>query len=87
MFKNTSVSRLSINKAGVILVLDDLMPYSSLDKLFSAFGSFSRAEKVNHAFGKTKSGKLSVSFSATGVAPSMGLLLKCSCLFFAKKNE
>jgi len=87
LFKNTSVSRLSINGAGVILVLDDLMPYSSLDKLFSAFGSFSRAEKVNHAFGKTKSGKLSVSFSAIGVVPSMELLLKCSRLFFAKKNE
>jgi transcription-repair coupling factor (superfamily II helicase) len=87
LFKNTSVSRLSINWAGVILVLDDLMPYSSLDKLFSAFGSFSRAEKVNHAFGKTKSGKLSVSFSTTGVVPSMELLLKCSRLFFAKKNE
>jgi len=87
LFKNTSVFRLSINRSGIILILDDLVPYSSLDKLFSAFGSFSRAEKVTHVFGKTKSGKLSVSFSVTGVVLSMGLLLKCSRLFIAKKNE
>ena len=87
LFKNTSVSRLSINKAGVILVLDDIGPYLSLDKLFSAFNSFSHTEKANHVFGKTKSGKLSVSFSTTGIVPSMGLLLKCSRLFFAEKNE
>jgi len=67
--------------------LDDIGSYLSLDKLFSAFNSFSHTEKANHVFGKTKSGKLSVSFSTTGIVPSMGLLLKCSRLFFAEKNE
>jgi transcription-repair coupling factor len=87
LFKNTTVSRLSVNKGGVVLVLDDTGPYLSLDKLFSAIDSFSRAESVSHAFGKTKSGKLSVSLSATGIVPSMVLLLKCSRLFLAKKNK
>ena len=87
LFKNTSVSRLSINDGGVVLVLDDIGPHLSLDKLFTAFDSFSRVEKANHAFGKTKSGKLSVSFSAAGIVPSMRLLLKCSRLFLDVKNE
>jgi hypothetical protein len=42
---------------------------------------------VNHVFGKTKTGELSVSFSIVGVVPSMMLLLKCSRLFLTKKNE
>jgi transcription-repair coupling factor (superfamily II helicase) len=87
LFKNTSVSKLSINGDGLVLVLDDIGPYMSLGKLFSAFDSFSHVENVSHAFGKTKSGKLSVSFSAAGIVPSMRLLLKCSRLFLAKKNE
>jgi len=87
LFKNTSVSKLSINGDGLVLVLDDIGPYLSLGKLFSAFDSFSHVENVSHAFGKTKSGKLSVSFSAAGIVPSMRLLLKCSRLFLAKKNE
>jgi transcription-repair coupling factor len=87
LFKNTSVSKLSINGGGVVLVLDDMGPYLSLDKLFSALDSFSRVENVSRAFGKTKSGKLSVSLSAAGIVPSMRLLLKCSRLFLAKKNK
>jgi len=87
LFKNTSVSKLSINGGGVVLVLDDMEPYLSLDKLFSGLDSFSRVENVSHAFGKTKSGKLSVSLSAAGIVPSMRLLLKCSRLFLAKKNK
>ena len=87
LFKNAPVSRLSVDRVGVILVLDDIRPHSSLDKLFSAFDSFSRVEKVNHVFGKTKSGKLSVSFSAAGIVPSMRLLVKCSRLFLAVNNE
>ena len=87
LFKNTSVSKLSINGGGVVLVLDDMEPYLSLDKLFSSLDSFSRVENVSHAFGKTKSGKLSVSLSAAGIVPSMRLLLKCSRLFLAKKNK
>ena len=87
LFKNTSVSKASIDRAGVVLVLGDIKPYSSLDKLFSAFGGFSLAENVNHVFGKTKTGELSVSFSIVGVVPSMMLLLKCSRLFLTKKNE
>ena len=87
LFKNTSVSKLSVDKTGVVLVLGDTKPYSSLDLLFSAFGGFSVAEKVNHVFGKTKTGELSVSFSLAGIVPSMELLLKCSRLFLAKKNE
>ena len=87
LFKNTSVSKLSINGDGLVLVLDDIGPYLSLGKLFSAFDSFSHVENVSHAFGKTKSGKLSVSFSAAGIVASMRLLLKCSRLFLAKKNE
>ena len=87
LFKNTSVSKLSINGDGLVLVLDDIGPYLSLGKLFSAFDSFSHVENVSHAFGKTKSGKLSVSLSAAGIVPSMRLLLKCSRLFLAKKNE
>ena len=81
------ISRVSINKEGVALVLDSPMPYSSLDKLFSAFDGFSVAENVNHVFGKTKTGELSVSNSVAGIVPSMMLLLKCSRLFLAKKNE
>jgi transcription-repair coupling factor (superfamily II helicase) len=87
LFKNTAVSKLSINEGGVVLVLDDIGPYLSLDKLFSALDSFSRVENVSHAFGKTKSGKLSVSLSAAGIVSSMRLLLKCSRLFLAKKNK
>ena len=87
LFKNTSVSKVSVDGAGVVLVLGDIKPYSSLDKLFSAFGGFSLAENVNHVFGKTKTGELSVSFSIVGVVPSMMLLLKCSRLFLTKKNE
>jgi transcription-repair coupling factor len=87
LFKNTSVSKLSINGDGVVLVLDDIVPYLSLNKLFLAFDSFSHVENVCHAFGKTKSGKLSVSFSAAGIVPSMILLLKCSRLFLAEKYE
>jgi len=87
LFKNTSVSKLSVDKTGVVLVLGDTKPYSSLDLLFSAFGGFSVAEKVNHVFGKTKTGELSISFSLAGIVPSMELLLKCSRLFLAKKNE
>ena len=87
LFKNTAVSKLSINEGGVVLVLDDIGPYLSLDKLFSALDSFSRVENVSHAFGKTKSGKLSVSLSTAGIVSSMRLLLKCSRLFLAKKNK
>jgi len=87
LFQNTSVSKLSINGSGLVLVFDDIRPHPSLEKLFSAFDSFSRDEKVNHVFGKTKSGKLSVSFSAAGIIPSMRLLLKSSRLFLAVKNE
>jgi transcription-repair coupling factor len=87
LFKNTSVSRVSVDRAGVVLILGDIEPYSSLEKLFSAFGEFSVAENVNHVFGKTKTGELSVSFSVVGVVPSMMLLLKCSRLFLTKKNE
>ena len=87
LFKNTSVSKMSVDKTGVVLVLGDIKPYSSLDKLFSAFGGFSVAENVNHFFGKTKTGELSVSFSVAGIVSSMMLLLKCSRLFLAKKNE
>jgi transcription-repair coupling factor (superfamily II helicase) len=87
LFKNTSVSKMSVDKTGVVLVLGDIKPYSSLDKLFSAFGGFSVAENVNHVFGKTKTGELSVSFSVAGIVSSMMLLLKCSRLFLAKKNE
>ena len=87
LFKNTSVSRLSVDRVGVVLVLEDTGPYSSLDKLFSAFDGLSISESVNHVFGKTKTGELSVSFSAAGIVPSMRLLLKCSRLFLAKKNE
>jgi transcription-repair coupling factor (superfamily II helicase) len=87
LFKNTPVSRLSVDRAGVVLVLDDAGPYSSLDKLFLAFDGFSIAESVNHVFGKTKTGELSVSFSVDGIVPSMVLLLKCSRLFLHKKNE
>ena len=84
LFKNTSVSMLSVNNGGVVLVLEDIGPYPSVDKLFSAIDSFSRAEKVEHVFGKTKSGKLSVSFSVSGVPSSIALLLKSSRLFFVK---
>tara|TARA_B100001250_G_scaffold405121_2_gene422074 strand:+ start:1207 stop:4332 length:3126 start_codon:yes stop_codon:yes gene_type:complete len=87
LFKNTSVSSLSIDRAGVVLVLDDISPYSSLNKLFSACDSFSAKEKVSHLFGKTKSGDLSVSFSSIGVDRSMALLLSCSRLFLVKKNK
>ena len=87
LFKNTAVSKLSINEGGVVLVLDDIGSYLSLDKLFSALDSFSRVENVSHAFGKTKSGKLSVSLSAAGIVSSMMLLLKCSRLFLAKINK
>ena len=87
LFKNTSVSKVSVDRAGIILVLGDIEPYPSLDKLFSAFGGFSVAENVNHVFGKTKTGELSVSFSVAGIVPSMMLLLKCSRLFLNKNNE
>ena len=87
LFKNTSVSKVFVDKAGIILVLGDIEPYPSLDKLFSAFGGFSVAENVNHVFGKTKTGELSVSFSVAGIVPSMMLLLKCSRLFLDKNNE
>jgi len=87
LFKNTSVSKVSVDRAGIILVLGGIEPYPSLDKLFSAFGGFSVAENVNHVFGKTKTGELSVSFSVAGIVPSMMLLLKCSRLFLDKNNE
>ena len=87
LFKNTSVSRLSVDGTRVVLVLDDTGPYSSLDRLFSSFGRFSASEGISHAFGKTKTGKLSVSFSSAGIGPSMQLLLKSSRLFLHKKNE
>ena len=87
LFKNTSVSRLSITGDGVLIVFDDIRPHPSIEKLFSAFDSFCRVEKVNHVFSKTNSGKLSVSFSTAGIIPSMGLLLKCSRLFLDVKNE
>ena len=87
LFKNTPASRVSINKVGIVLVLEDIGLFSSLDKLFSSFDKFSAAEGVDHVFGKTKTGKLSVSFSTTGIVHSMVLLLKCSRLFLAKKNE
>ena len=87
LFKNTSVSKLSINGDGVVIVFDDIKPLPSLEKLFSAFDSFCHVEKVNHVFGKTRSGKLSVSFSIAGIIPSMRLLLKCSRLFLDVKNE
>ena len=87
LFKNTSVSKVSVDKAGIILVLRDVGPYPSLDKLFSAFGRFGVAENVNHVFGKTKTGELSVSFSVAGIVPSMNLLLKCARLFLDKNNE
>ena len=87
LFKNTSVSKLSINGDGIVIIFDDIRPHLSLEKLFSAFDSFCRLEKINHVFGKTKSGKLSVSFSIAGIIPSMRLLLKCSRLFLDVKNE
>jgi transcription-repair coupling factor (superfamily II helicase) len=87
LFKNTSVSRLSVDGARIVLVLDDTKPYSSLDGLFSSFDRFSASEGASHAFGKTKTGGLSVSFSSAGIGPSMQLLLKSSRLFLHKKNE
>ena len=87
LFKNTSVSKVSIDKAGIVLVLGDVEPYPSLDKLFMAFEKFSVAENINHVFGKTKTGELSVSFSVDGIVPSMNLLLRCACLFLDKNNE
>ena len=76
LFKNTCVSRLSINGDGGVIVLDDIKPHPSLEKLFSAFDSFCRVEKINHVFGKTRSGDLSVSFSTAGIVPSMRLFYK-----------
>ena len=87
LFKNTPASKLSVDGAGIVLVLEDVGAFSSLDKLFSAFDKFSAAEGVDHVFGKTKTGELSVSFSTAGIVHSMMLLLKCSRLFLAKKNE
>ena len=87
LFKNTSVSKVSIDRAGIVLVLGGVEPYPSLDKLFLAFGKFSVAENMNHVFGKTKTGELSVSFSVDGIVPSMSLLLKCARLFLDKNNK
>jgi transcription-repair coupling factor (superfamily II helicase) len=87
LFKNTSLSSLSVDSAGLVLVLDDIKPYSSLDRLFSVFDSFCADEKVKHVFRKTKSGDLSVVFSSRGIVSSMALLLNCSRLFLVNKNE
>ena len=86
LFKNTSIKNISINKTSVELVLSDIAPYVSLDKLFQDIAAFSIPENIGHRFGKIKSGDLTLTFSTIGIANSMSLLLQCSQLFLVSKD-
>ena len=86
LFKNTSIKNISINKTNVELVLSDIAPYISLDKLFQDIAAFSIPENIGHRFGKIKSGDLTLTFSSIGIANSMSLLLQCSQLFLVRKG-
>ena len=87
LFKNTSVSNIAINKTAVTLILENIYPYKTLDKLFAAVAGFNVPENRSYQFCKTKKGELSVSFSTVGIVASMALLLKCSQLFSVDNDK
>ena len=87
LFKNSSVSKILINKTNVSFVFDDIKPYKTMDKFFAAVGSFQHKENKGHRFGKSKKDELTLSFSTMGIVASVELVRASSQLFSVNKDR
>jgi len=81
IYKNSSVKKLTIQSTGLLLELDNVLPFKSVDDLFDAVGRFDSNNHIGHRFGQTKNGNLTITFSVIGFSQSMALSLEISCLF------
>ena len=86
VLKNTSVSKIKIDKTRVSFMLDDIKPYKTIEQLFHSVDYFLHPGENNHRFKKTKEGGLELVFFVGATQSPTELALKSSELFSLDKG-
>ena len=87
LFKNTSIAKISVNKNSVVFNLDDIKPFSSIDKLIIGVAGFTSVHNLGHQFSEQKNRALSISFSTLNIHSSKRLSVECTQLFSVENEK
>ena len=87
LYKNSSVIKIEINKKNLVLSLDNLRPFLTIEELFSSMGSLQHPNVAGYKYNNSGSGVLCLQFQTFKTAGAFKFLFDCVGLFSFKKKK